>query len=316
MSISTMLDGTWPRASFELFPPRGKSSAIWARLEALYALSPDFLSVTYGASGTGHAGREASLEVLRYTKEHTSIPVLAHLTCTGVTRLQLVEVIEEMLEIGVRDFLALRGDPPKGKAYWKVVPGGIASSIDLIDVIRAVADAHGVEVDIAVAAYPTSEMEARNRDIAALQSKEHHGATFAITQLFFDAKEYAEHVMAMQEAGVTIPLVPGVLPLTDPSRLLRMSQLSGRPVPASLLKLLEINDPAERVRRGLRATDQLICDILDAGAPGIHLYTFNRTRPARDIVERLRAQNFRTADTGSIDVSFIEQALYNPSPGG
>ncbi|WP_185972503.1 methylenetetrahydrofolate reductase [Georgenia yuyongxinii] len=314
-----MTTATHPTVSFELFPPRKPElyEAVWQRVLRMAEAGPDFFSVTYGASGSS---REASGELVRRLLAETSVPPIAHLTCVGADREQLAARVRGLLRAGVRDFLALRGDPPDGQTTWAPPAGGLARSSDLVALIReveaeelgcgpaarsgaageppsVVAQDLGVvpadAVSVAVAAYPSGTSHTREEELVALREKQDAGADFAITQVFYDADAYASLVADARDAGVHIPILPGILPLTDPRRLHRLEALSGVPVPADLDALLRCDDDAERQRRGIDATIALIDGVLEAGAPGLHLYTFNQDRPALDVLEHLRAGGLR-----------------------
>ncbi|MFD1505849.1 methylenetetrahydrofolate reductase [Georgenia yuyongxinii] len=326
-----MTTATHPTVSFELFPPRKPElyEAVWQRVLRMAEAGPDFFSVTYGASGSS---REASGELVRRLLAETSVPPIAHLTCVGADREQLAARVRGLLRAGVRDFLALRGDPPDGQTTWAPPSGGLARSSDLVALIREVeADELGYGpaaragavarsgpaaragaageppsvvaqdlgvvpadvVSVAVAAYPSGTSHTREEELVALREKQDAGADFAITQVFYNAEAYASLVADARDAGVHIPILPGILPLTDPRRLHRLEALSGVPVPADLDALLGCDDDAERQRRGIDATIALIDGVLEAGAPGLHLYTFNQDRPALDVLEHLRAGGLR-----------------------
>ncbi|WP_324650276.1 methylenetetrahydrofolate reductase [Georgenia sp. H159] len=289
-SLVTVPSGR-PTVSFELYPPRtpARAAAAWETVERLAAAGPDFFSVTYGASGSS---RDASRDVVRRILAETSVPPIAHLTCVGATREELGRVVGELVDDGVRDFLALRGDAPAGQSGWVPHPGGLNGSSELValirDVERARFGATGA-LSVAVAAYPAGSSHTRAQDVAALLEKQAAGADFAVTQVFYDTAAYAGLVEDARSAGVYLPLVAGVIPMTDPRRLTRLAELTGVPVPTDLLaRLADAADDEERHRVGIDATVELVEGVVAAGAPGLHLYTFNQHRPALDVVERLR----------------------------
>jgi len=277
-----------PTVSFELYPPRtpAGAAAAWETVERLTAAGPDFFSVTYGASGSA---RDASREVVRRILTRTPVTPIAHLTCVGATREELRGLVGELVDDGVRDFLALRGDPPEG--HPPAVPGGLSRSSELVALIRDVErerlGGHGLSV--AVAAYPAGTSHTRAQDVAALLEKQEAGADYAITQVFYDPAAYADLVSEARAAGVHLPVVAGIIPLTEPRRLTRLADLTGVPVPGHVLDLLaSAHDDEERHRLGVEATVRLAEEVLVAGAPGLHVFTFNQHRPALDVVERLR----------------------------
>lgn len=292
-----------PTVSFELFPPRTPQATaqLWATVRALAAVRPDFISVTYGASGSTRA---TTRDLVRRLLAETSVLPIAHLTCVGATRGEIVTVIEEFLDEGVRTFLALRGDPPVGAVDWRPHPGGLHRASELVELIREVEQARcgssasqalrgaAHKLSIAVAAFPTGHpgagtvAERRARDLQSLLAKQEAGADFAITQVFFDPDTYLDLVREARAVGVTIPILAGVIPTTDPARLLRVEQLTGVTVPAQLLAtLLATDDEDERHDVGIRASIDLANAVLDGGAPGLHVYTFNRHRDALALVE-------------------------------
>ncbi|HLS14690.1 MAG TPA: methylenetetrahydrofolate reductase [Beutenbergiaceae bacterium] len=318
-----------PTISFELYPPRSQKGA--AKLDRtvteLAAAGPDFFSITYGAAGKT---RDSSRDLVRQIITDTGVAPIAHLTCVGASRAELRAVIEDLLSEGVRDFLALRGDPPAGDAHWRPHPEGLHRASELVHLLReleseafgrsqpagrlprpsgndgafglaagAPASAGGAcgpgaqaqSLSISVAAYPggrydrAGQPEVCPNDIAALVEKQKAGADFAITQLFFDARHYAELVRLARQAGVHIPILAGVIPLTDPNRLRRLHDLTGVPIPPRLLDLLDSAPTREEAyRRGLQVSKDLLTEVLAAGAPGLHVYTFNSAAPSLDLL--------------------------------
>lgn len=298
-----------PTISFELYPPRTPkgAEALPATVEALAAVKPDFFSVTYGASGRT---RETSGALLAHIIDHTEVAPIAHLTCVGASEIDLDEVVTGLIKIGVRDFLALRGDPPEGEPDWRPHPEGFTTASELVTLLRRVearelagsADTAS-PLSISVAAYPGGRYDENGNPavepgaIEALRAKQDAGADYAITQVFFDPASYGAFVRAAREAGVHIPIVPGIIPLTDPRRLRKLESLTGVPVPVRLLEHLEAADnPGERYARGLAAGVDLVQGVLRAGAPGLHIYTFNSRGPALDL---LAAAGLRTVAADS-----------------
>lgn len=285
--------------SFELYPPRSaaREAALHETIRRLADAGPRFISVTYGAGGSV-GGR--SLEVLRHILTETSVPPLAHLTCVGNTYEGATRLIREFLDAGVTSFLALRGDPPAGHVDGAPFLGDLESAAQLAQLIKRVqaerapyaevpvpgiAGAVRVEarpkVDIAVAAFPNGHPRSRHarEHIDALLAKQAAGATLAITQLFFHADVFLRFVDRAREAGVTIPILPGIMPITSPARLARVLELSGEELPAELSIALEV-EPTDDGRRavGIAQAAQLARDVVAGGAPGVHLYAFNDHR--------------------------------------
>lgn len=286
------------RVSYELYPPRNArpTSQAWAGIDRLLDSRPDYVSVTFGTSGTTP---NASQSVLWHALKRSGRPVLAHLTCVGKTRAKLVGIVQDMMDLGVRDFLALRGDEAPEDEPGEAESGEFDRAFQLVQLIREVsADYLGDEhaVSIAVAAYPAGSIQTRTDAVQALVQKQAAGAVFAITQVFYRAQDYAELVQSATYQGVTIPIVPGIIPFTDVRRLQRLEGLTGVPVPEKIMTLANIADPAERILESLGATLDFVNDLIEANAPGIHFYTFNRPRPVLDLVEHLRSRGFAHVD--------------------
>ena len=282
--------------SFEVYPPRSADGfpALHETIRHLASVNPRFISVTYGAGGST-AGR--SLELLTHILRETHVEPLAHLTCVGNTYAGAAAVIREFLDAGISSFLALRGDPPAGAEEDDAYLGDLESAAQLVQLIDRVqaerapyreAPITGVpgavrvekraKVDIAVAAFPNGHPRSRyaSEHIDALLAKEAAGATLAITQLFFHADDYLAFVERARAAGVTIPILPGIMPITSPARLRRVLELSGEQLPAELAIALEIEPTREGQRDvGVAHAAELARRVLDGGAPGIHLYAFN-----------------------------------------
>jgi methylenetetrahydrofolate reductase (NADPH) len=280
--------------SFEIYPPRPGVPLDRTKdtIAALAAAGPRFISVTYGAGGS-IGGR--SLEVLRHILETTSVEPLAHITCVGNTYGGASALIREFLDAGILNFLALRGDPPVGVAPEDVYLGDLESAAQLVQLIGrvqaerspyaeegvlpgAVRVARRHDVHIAVAAFPNGHPRSRyaQDDIDTLLAKQAAGATFAITQLFFHADQYLGFVERSRAAGVTIPILPGFMPITSPQRLRRVLELTEEKLPSDLAIALDVEPTAEGQREiGIAHAAQLARDVLAGGAPGVHLYAFN-----------------------------------------
>ncbi|KQB85783.1 methylenetetrahydrofolate reductase [Corynebacterium lowii] len=334
-----------PTVSFELYPPRNPSrgSGVWAGISRLIDTAPDYVSVTYGAAGKRTDTRDRSVQVLlNVLDRHRNLPAVAHLTCLGSTRAELTLIVRLLLRAGIRDFLALRGDPPGGDPNYLPAEGEPARAVDLVRLIREIAAEElplGVGrgyngagatsaprpedyVSIAVAAYPAATGQGRANDIAALVEKERAGADYAITQVFYSPHDYDSMVRELSLAGGRLPIVPGIMPLHDLKRLRAMEKLAGIPVPKHIERIFsQATSPDRLVRETLSATVDVIGGVLDAGAPGIHLYTFNRPRPTLDILEYLRASGYlgrtagvRTPREPEVDTELVSLALHRMTP--
>jgi len=283
--------------SFELYPPRSAAaeSSLFDALDRLTAVQPEFMSVTYRPTGPDRA---ASLAVLdRLIRQHR-VPAMAHLTCVGSSFEETSRVIREFLDAGVTSFLALRGDLPEGLHEGDGFLGDFGSAGELVQLIHRVQAERsqfsfhevpgfpaakrlrrGEKVTIAVATFPNGHPRSRSRaqDIDTLLAKEAAGANLAITQLFFHADEYHSFVDEARTAGVTMRILPGIMPVLSVARLQRMLELSGEATPRALLASLEsAPDAATASRLGIEACIRLARELLAGGAGGIHIYTFNR----------------------------------------
>ena len=293
--------------SFELFPPRNEAAAhtLWDTIQQLAAAGPEFMSVTYGANGSS---RESSLEVLRYILEHTSVVPLAHLTCVGSSHYEANRLVREFLDAGITSFLALRGDPPHGAVEGDQFLGDLGSASELVQLIHRVQTERAQyatlpsrnpsgggsipssrqKVRVAVAAFPNGHplSKGSNQDIDTLLAKQISGATVAITQLFFRAEDYLGFVDEARAAGITIPILPGLMPTTTPTRLERILALTGERRPEELSRRLHASDSVdEQSEIGVAHAVSLSLEILAGGAPGLHLYTFNQHQAALAVLE-------------------------------
>ena len=289
--------------SFELYPPRTAASeaALYETVLRLAEVGPRFLSVTYGAGGST-GGR--SLEVLRFIRENTTVEPLAHLTCVGNSYAGAAALIREFLDAGILSFLALRGDPPAGAA--EPFLGDLESAAQLVQLIdrvqaeRAPYEEEPVpgvpgaarvrrrrKTSIAVAAFPNGHPRAthRHQDIEALLAKQAAGATFALTQLFFHPDDYLAFVERARAGGVTIPIYPGIMPITSPARLRRVLELTGEELPSELAIAIEVEPtPEGREEIGIEWAARLAREVVAGGAPGVHLYAFNQHRTVLSVL--------------------------------
>ena len=277
-----------PTFSFEFFPPKdGEGEArLWAAIEGLESIAPDFISVTYGAGGST---RDRTIRIASEISAHTTIPTVAHLTCVGSTREELIEILGKYREAGIHNILALRGDPVGGpRAPWVTTPGGFDHADQLVSLAAELGG-----FTIGVAAFPDGHPASAgdlDSDIEVLLEKERRGASFATTQFFFEVAKWESLVEKLAAKGSTLPIIPGVLPVTNVKQLNRMSELSGTPIPAHIAAAFAaVEDSPEDVRKlGVEIATKLSQDLLDAGAPGIHFYTMNTSTATREIFEGIR----------------------------
>lgn len=291
MSIAHSPPHTYPALSYELFPPRTSRAeeGLWRTIRALEDTRPDFVSVTYGASGSN---RDTAIDLLMRLLDETTLKPLAHLTCVGNSRDYLMELVEELISRGVRGILALRGDRPQDLS---LPAGDLHYASELVELIRQVErelTAHlcAGKVAVGVAAYSTKHPESPSleHDIEVLLAKQSAGADFAITQVFFAPDHYRRLLRTARRAGVEIPIIAGVVPFTSVRRLERLSELAGIEIDATLKdRLMNADDDSARRRIGVQATVDLAHAALDDGAPGLHLYTFNEHGAALDVLDRL-----------------------------
>ena len=286
--------------SFEVMPPRKETliKPFWDTVQRLLSVTPDFLSVTYGAAGQD---RHSARDVVRSLVQDSPVQPIAHLTCVGTTATEVGEVVSDYLDAGVRTFLALRGDPPVGRPDWQPAPGGVSSATELVTLIRSIEAARCAQypgaalraafkpLTIAVAAFPAGNPAAGtspNQEVERLLVKQSAGASFAITQLFWETDTYVNFLEKARSNGVTIPIVPGILPPTDIKRVNRMTELTGVVFPEYLRRRLESAQSVEEMYSvGVSLGARLARDLHEAGAPGIHMYTFNKAAPALDVLD-------------------------------
>ena len=287
MRIDEIIAGAdGPVFSFEFFPPKSDEGErnLRAALEALRALEPDFASVTYGAGGST---RNRTLEVTKWLKQELGIEAMAHLSCVGATREELLAILDGIASAGVENVLALRGDPPRGQTEWMPHPGGLHYSTELVELIRA-----GYPFSVGAACFPEIHPEAPDlaHDLQYLKQKVDSGATFLITQLFFDNELYFRFVDEARCYGIEVPIIPGIMPITDVSQIKTITGMCGATIPQALLEALEWRcpDPDAVLQLGLSYATLQCAELLARGAPGIHFYTLNRSSATRAILSALK----------------------------
>lgn len=278
--------------SFEVFPP--KTNEAFARLlevfPRLVALRPDFMTVTYGALGTT---QERTLEIAAMILGDYNLPTACHLTCVGSSRRQLDEILSAIHDAGIRNIVALRGDPPKGETKFIPPADGLAHASELVEHIHDFSRRNGGgRFGIAVAGYPEKHVEAPDMasDLAHLRRKVDAGADCVITQLFFDNAHFFRFVEAARAAGVHVPIIPGLLPIQSAKQIQRMTSLCGTSIPADLQRELDAagDDDAAAQEIGVRRCIAQARELLQRGAPGIHFYVLNRAAPMEQIMAGIR----------------------------
>jgi methylenetetrahydrofolate reductase (NADPH) len=276
MKIAQLFGRGSPVVSFEFFPPKTPEGVeqLYRTVEELRPCRPSFVSVTYGAGGST---RDRTLELVGRIQRDVGINTMAHLTCVGSTRTEIREVLHRLHDHGIRNVLALRGDPPKGETEFKPTPDGFRYASELVAFIRD----QGLDFCVGGACYPEGHVETRNleQDLANLCHKVQQGAEFLVSQLFFDNEDYRAFVRRARSVGITVPIVPGLMPVTNVNQIERFTQMCGARIPQELYRRLRIvsNDPAAVVATGVQwAVDQGRA-LLREGAPGLHFYTLNRS---------------------------------------
>lgn len=274
--------------SFEFFPPKDTEGEerLWAAMSQLESIAPDFISVTYGAGGST---RDRTIRITSEITARIHVPTVAHLTCVGSTRTELIEILGKYRSAGIKSILALRGDPTGGpRAPWTPTEGGLSHADELVTLA---AEFGGFT--IGVAAFPDGHPSSNgdiDKDVQVLLEKEKRGATFATTQFFFDVTKWKTLVDKLAAKGSTLPIIPGILPVTNVKQLNRMAELSGVPIPAHISESFsKIEDNADDVRKlGVEIATKLCQDLLEAGAPGLHFYTMNTSSATREIFEQIK----------------------------
>jgi methylenetetrahydrofolate reductase (NADPH) len=279
-------DPPGPSFSFEFFPPKTEvgEQNLREALGELRELEPSFVSVTYGAGGST---REKTIEIVKRIREEYGLEAMAHFTCVGATVAQLRETLDEMLAAGIDNVLALRGDPPAGEEAWVKTEGGLEYSHELVRLIRA-----DYPFAIGAACFPETHIHAvsSEADLAYLAEKVRAGVDFLITQLFFDNALYFDFVDRARAAGIEVPIIPGIMPITQVGQVERMAKLCKASIPDGLRRELHARaEDSEAVLDFGVAYATLQCaELLSAGVPGIHFITLNRSPATRAILSALK----------------------------
>jgi methylenetetrahydrofolate reductase (NADPH) len=280
-TISTLLNrhanGGRQTLSFEFFPPKDEAAELGLRetFAKLLTLSPDFVSVTYGAGGSNP---ERSISVVEHMA--TQVATIGHLTCVGATVAGTLEIIQRFEAAGVEAILALRGDAPKDNPD-ALAQGEFKQAVELVSLAH-----QRTSIEVGVAAFPEGHPESVDfdQDIRVLKLKQDAGATFGVTQLFYQTGDYTTMVRLAREAGVTMPLLPGLMPIANAKQVLRMASLSGAKVPETLLANLEEAKDEEEARSiGMSFTVEFGKELLAAGAPGLHIFCLNQVAAAEEL---------------------------------
>jgi methylenetetrahydrofolate reductase (NADPH) len=276
-----------PCFSFEFFPPKTDEGVenLVATARTLRAFEPAFVSVTYGAGGSTRA---RTIEVAKRMKRELDLEVMAHVTCVGHTRTELRALFGEIEGAGIENVLALRGDPPRGETAFTPTEGGFRYASELIAMLQ-----EEFAFSLGAAAYPEKHPEAVSfdEDLANAIRKVRAGARFLITQLFFDNETYFRFVERARQLGIDVPIIPGIMPITNYEQIARMTKMCGATIPGPLLAELEARaaDPQAITDLGVAYSALQCSELLQRGAPGVHFYTLNRSPSTRAVVSALLA---------------------------
>jgi methylenetetrahydrofolate reductase (NADPH) len=288
MRIDEILAGSeQPVFSIEFFPPRDAAGVerLFETVETLKPLAPSYVSVTYGAGG---ATRDGTVEIATQIKRDHGLEVMAHLSCVGETETGLVEILDRFKAAGIENVLALRGDPPRGETEFQAPDGGLSSAADLAAFIS-----ERYDFALGGACFPEVHPEAASleTDLAYLKTKVEAGARFLITQLFFDNRTYFDFVESARDAGIGVPIIPGVIPIASYEQVARICNLCDASIPVELSGAMEAlgGDKEAEALLGVAYAAQQCEELLGAGAPGIHFYALNRAPGTRAVISALRA---------------------------
>ncbi len=286
MRIRELLSCGRPSISFEFFPPKSDEGLALLRgaLASLRDLSPTFVSVTYGAGGST---RDRTLELVTHIRRDYGIEAMAHLTCVGAARDELRAVLTRLRDGGVENVLVLRGDPPQGAGGFEPHPDGFSHASELAAFAR-----REFRFCLGGACYPEKHVEAVSleADLDHLKRKVEAGCEFLISQLFFDNQKYFDFVARARAAGIGVPIIPGVMPVTNVAQVERFTSMCGATIPRELLNELRrlADDPAAVQALGVAHATAQCLELLQRGAPGIHFYTLNKSPATRTILVAIR----------------------------
>lgn len=273
--------------SFELFPPKTPAgeAALWRNLEELMAFRPSFVTCTYGAGGST---RDKTLEIVSEVRQRYGSPVASHLTCVGATVDQLRQYLQAAHERGIENIVALRGDPPKGEVEFKQVAGGLRYGNELVALVRGEFPQFG----IAVAGYPETHQEAPSPevDLQNLKRKVDSGADVVITQLFYDNADFYNFRKRCQILGIRVPIVPGILPVTNFAQVQRIASMCKARLPDDFLARLQAagDDEAAQFEIGVAHAIGQVRELLANGVPGVHFYVLNKSPATMRVLQSVR----------------------------
>lgn len=285
--IDILTKNARPIFSFEFFPPKTeeRKTELFEALKKVKTLNPGYISVTYGAGG---GTRDKTIKIVEQAKNIIGLESMAHLTCVGHSKEEIKKILDELQTSGIENVVALRGDPPKGETSFKPNPHGFKYANELTEFIR-----DSYSFCIAVAGYPEGHIESPNKetDWDYLSQKVKAGADFIITQLFFDNQYFFTFEKRMREKGVTVPIIPGIMPITNYHQILRFTQMCGAKIPEKIIRDLQPiqNQTVEVQRYGIEYATSQCKELIAHGVPGIHFYTLNKSHASQEIIRRLNS---------------------------
>ncbi len=288
MKIGELLKRDIFSISFEFFPPKDEKGErqLFETIKKLEKLKPTFVSVTYGAGGST---RDRTRNVVKRIHEETDLTVMAHLTCIAHTKEELIEILQDYKNIGIENILALRGDVPRDKPDWRPPEGACKYAKELVLLIR---ENFGAYFSVGVASYPEGHPESPNLEweVKYFKEKVEAGADFSITQMFFVNDYYYEFVELCQKAGINIPIIPGIMPITNFKQIKKFAALCGATIPQSLIEKMEkVEDKPEEIKKiGIEFAINQCLDLIEHGVPGLHFYTLNKSDATLRIYEAIK----------------------------
>lgn len=286
MKIKEILKEKKTIFSCEFYPPKTLEGIqdLYSVIQDLKSLEPGYISVTYGAGGST---REKTVEMVSKIKQEIGIEAMAHLTCVGHSKTEIKEVLNQIKEKGIENIIALRGDPPKGEKNFMPHPDGFKNARELTGFIH-----QSYDFCIAVAGYPEGHVEAASKaeDWDYLEKKVNVGADFIVTQLFFNNPDFFNFEKEMRKRGVLVPIIPGIMPITNFHQIVRFTQMCGAKIPEVLLKDLESvqNDGGVVEEKGVEFATKQCEELIAHGVKGIHFYTLNKSKATKKIIENLK----------------------------
>ena len=286
MRITEIMKRGDPVFSLEFFPPKTQeeTTQLYVTLGDLKSLNPGYISVTYGASG---GTRDKTIEIVTKAKREIGLESMAHLTCVANSKQQIKDILDELVRSGIENVAALRGDPPRGTDRFIPNPEGFQYASELTAFIRKC-----YPLCIAVAGYPEGHIESPDKetDWGHLAEKVRVGADFIITQLFFDNRCFFSFEKRMREKGVFVPIIPGIMPITNYQQIVRFTKICGASIPVQLVRDLEAiqHDPDAVQAYGIEYAVRQCRELMQHGVPGLHFYTLNRSRATHEIIRKLK----------------------------